>query len=71
MGRCDEYGVEFMLKTRAQHLLRGEDGAVCGVTAVDKDGEEITVNAKAVVLATGSISANKELIKRFYRGEGL
>lgn len=59
--------------TRAQHLITdNSDGAVVGVYAVrpDADGKEsgILIRARSVIIATGSISANKELIKRFYAG---
>ncbi|MGI5971657.1 MAG: FAD-dependent oxidoreductase [Oscillospiraceae bacterium] len=61
-------GVEIMLNTRAYKLLTDEGGAVTGVLA--KQGEnEIQVNAKSVIVATGSISNNKELLDRMYPGE--
>ena len=65
---CDKYGVEIMTNTRAKHLLKGEDGAINGVVAETKD-EEIVIHAKAVILATGSISANQELIRHFYASD--
>jgi len=43
---------------------------VTGVIATRGD-EEITVSAKAVIIATGSISANETLKKRFYPGEDM
>ena len=61
---CARYGVEIMTGTRARHLLT-EDGRVTGVEAEGPDGP-VTVHAKAVILATGSISSNKDLIRRFY-----
>ncbi len=69
MAACESYGVEFMLNTRAKHLVRENDGPVTGVIAEGKDGEEVVIHAKAVILGTGSISSNKDLIRRFYKGE--
>jgi fumarate reductase flavoprotein subunit len=64
-AKCDEYGIEILTRTRARHLIK-EDGKVTGVIAEGRDGEELVVHAKAVAMGTGSISANKELLKRFY-----
>lgn len=70
MDACEKFGVEFMLNTRARHLIRKDNGPVTGVIAETKDGEEVIIHAKAVILGTGSISSNKDLIRRFYNGEG-
>lgn len=64
---CETYGVEIWLNTRARHLIKAEDGSIVGVEADGPDGPEI-IHAKAVILATGSISSNKELVQRFYQG---
>jgi succinate dehydrogenase/fumarate reductase flavoprotein subunit len=53
-------GVEVVLRTRVERLLV-EDGAVCGVVA---DGVE--VRAGAVVVASGGLTRNPELLARFY-----
>lgn len=62
--RCEELGVDIRLKTAAEHLIV-ENGKVVGVKANDPEGE-LEIRAKVVVIATGSISANCELLKRFY-----
>ena len=62
---CARYGVEIVTQTRARHLLQDDDGAVNGVVAETPEGE-LTIHAGAVILATGSISNNQELIRRFY-----
>lgn len=66
---CDQYGIEIITQTRAKHLLKGADGVVIGVEAEGPGGEVLTVHAKAVVLATGSISSNQDLIRRFYASD--
>ena len=59
-----DLGTEFLMETSAQHLLM-EDGRVCGVRCLDKDGEEIVVHAGAVIIATGGFGGNKEeVLKR-------
>ena len=66
LASCEKLGIEILTQTRATKLIRGDDGAVSGVIASGPDGEEIRIDAKAVVLSTGSISSNKDLIARFY-----
>jgi fumarate reductase flavoprotein subunit len=68
LAACKDLGVEILTETRGRHLIRGEDGAVNGVIATHGN-EEITIHAGAVVLATGSISYNKDLVKRFYNSD--
>ncbi len=69
LAKCKELGVEMYTSTRAQHLMTDEDNKVIGVQAINGTGEEVQIMADAVILSTGSISSNKELIKRFYHGE--
>jgi fumarate reductase flavoprotein subunit len=69
LAACERMGIEIVTEARVKKLLKGEDGAVRGVEADLPGGEKLTVNADAVVLATGSISSNKELIRRFYQSE--
>lgn len=64
---CDKLGVEILLETRAAHLIKDGGSRICGVEANGPDGP-LTVHAKAVILATGSISSNQELVHRFYQG---
>lgn len=62
--RCDELEVPILRETRAKHLIV-EEGKVVGVEAENTEGV-FRVHAKATILATGSISANDDLIKRFF-----
>ena len=57
-------GGELLLKTSGKKLLLDEEGSVCGLLAEDEGGE-IEIHAKAVVLAAGAFSRNKELMKKF------
>lgn len=62
---CEKYGVEVMTETRAMHLIKNDEGRIIGVEAEGPIGA-LTVRAGAVILATGSISSNKDLVRRFY-----
>lgn len=58
---AESAGAEFMYNTTATGLIAGEDGTVTGLYAEGKSGT-IQINAKAVVLATGGISCNEDLL---------
>ncbi len=58
-----EKGVNFWLVTQARELVK-EGGRVTGVIA-EKDGREVRVSAKAVLVATGGYANNKEWIKKY------
>lgn len=58
-------GVDFFVNARAFKLIQDEQGAVCGVLA--KHGEaEVVFEGKSVVIATGSLAKNGELLKKFF-----
>jgi fumarate reductase flavoprotein subunit len=57
-------GVDIFLGTPAKRILR-VDGKVAGVTATDSDGNDVSLGAKAVVVATGGYAANPELLDRY------
>lgn len=59
-----ELGVTFLLETPATGILKDENGAVCGVMGVDKDGEEVKVECKAAIICTGGAGCNPEMIKQ-------
>lgn len=59
-----EQGAEILLETPVKSLIK-EDGAVVGVIAVDKNGEEIEARAPSVILATGGFGDNPEMIKEY------
>jgi fumarate reductase flavoprotein subunit len=63
---CGDYGVEILTQTRAKRLIKDAAGKITGVLCEDAAGGALEVEAKAVILATGSISSNEQLIRRFY-----
>ena len=56
--------ITILTNTLANTILT-KDGAACGVVATGKDGETVTVNAKAVLLATGGFGANSEMVESY------
>ena len=61
--RAQELGVEFMLECPGTGLITNDEGAVVGVTARDKDGEEYEISCSSVIVATGGFGHNTEMIK--------
>ena len=70
LNACEKAGVELMTETRGTKLLTDDTGAVIGVIAMQGE-HELEIRAKSVVIATGSIGYNQELLKRLYPGEDL
>ena len=59
---CAELGVDIYVNTPAYELVE-KDGRVCGVLARNVDtNDEYVIDAKAVILCTGGLSNNKELM---------
>ena len=62
-ARAQELGVKVLLETPGKKILKDEDGKVCGVLALDKDGKEITIACKAAIICCGGGGANPDFIK--------
>ncbi len=60
----EKLGGELYFSCPVKGLIR-EGDKVVGLVATDKDGEELRVSAKAVVIASGGFSDNPEMIKEF------
>lgn len=60
----ERFGGKLMVNTPATELIV-KDGVVCGVIAQGPD-TLYTINAKAVILASGGFGANKELVPEEY-----
>lgn len=59
LKKCEELGIEVITDADVREILT-EDNKVTGVKAETPD-ENLTVNAKSVVLATGGFGANEEM----------
>ena len=55
------------MNTWGQKLIQDKNGTVTGVIATNKDGDKITVNAKATIIATGGFFDNKEMREKYLR----
>lgn len=62
---CRKNGIEIRTEARATELHTDDFGAVCGVTVQHKD-ESLTVNASAVVLATGGVAGSISSLHEFF-----
>lgn len=54
-------GVEVLYNTTANKILM-DDGKAVGIVAEGKTGNTVTINAKAVILATGGFGANNDMV---------
>ena len=63
LKKMDELGINVMYETKATDLIF-EDGAVVGVKAEGKTAN-YTINAKAVILATGGFGNNQDMIVKY------
>ena len=59
-------GVQFLVRTSAKKVIRGKDGKITGVIAQTKNGQQINIKTKSVILCTGSFIGNKELLKKYF-----
>ena len=62
---CKKAGVQILLNTTATEILTDANGAAVGVKATGASGETVTVNAKAVVLASGGFGANLDMVVKY------
>ena len=62
-ARAQELGVRFLMETAGKKILKDEEGKVCGVLAVDKEGKELEIACKAAIICTGGGGDNPEFIK--------
>jgi fumarate reductase flavoprotein subunit len=61
--RAKEIGVQILLRTPAERLIKQGDG-IAGVVAEDRSGEPIEARTKAVIIATGGFGDNPQWIKK-------
>lgn len=57
-------GGQILTQTPGTGLIKDDD-RVIGATAKDKEGNEITIKSKAVIIATGGFANNKEMMKKY------
>lgn len=57
-------GIEVMLDTNVTEIVT-ENHKVVGVKVIEEDGTNYIIKAKAVVIATGGFSANREMVEKY------
>jgi fumarate reductase flavoprotein subunit len=62
----EKSNIELFLNTQALRLTVDNNQVVTGAVLQTKDGAEQTMNAKAVILATGGYGRNEEWIKKYH-----
>ncbi len=62
-------GGDVLYSTKATELMI-ENGEIKGIKAEKSDGGTLTINADAVILATGGFAGNQELVTKYF-GEGV
>ena len=62
---AEEEGVDIRTNARAFALICPDPYTVTGLQYVDENGDVVQIDAKAVILATGGMSTNKELLSQY------
>ena len=61
---CEKAGVQLLLSTTAEEILT-DGGKAVGIKATGATGETVTINAKAVILASGGFGANLDMVVEY------
>lgn len=62
--KVKELGIDFRLETKAIEVLH-DGNKVTGIKVQDGKGNQYTINAKAVVIATGGFGANLDMVAKY------
>jgi fumarate reductase flavoprotein subunit len=62
--KAKDTGVQFYMKTPAKKIIKRK-GRIVGVVGEDSSGKEVQIDTKAVIIATGGFSSNKEWVKKY------
>ncbi len=54
----------FFFQTPIKKIIRETDGKVTGAIAYDKEGNEIRIKCKALIVASGGMTGNLDLMKK-------
>ena len=64
---AESLGIDIMIETRGLSLIQATPGGrVTGAIARNRAGAEVTINADSVILATGGMQWNPELLAEFF-----
>lgn len=62
-----DHGGKILMETRATSLIY-KGGKVQGITAVNADGDKITINAQETILASGGFGAKTDMLPKTLKG---
>jgi fumarate reductase flavoprotein subunit len=65
LGHIKERGVPVLTNAPVKKILIDDEGAVTGIRARKTDGTQVTVHAKALIIATGGFASNKEMLRKW------
>jgi fumarate reductase flavoprotein subunit len=63
-GECRKLGITLLTNTPARKLMTGRKGNITGILA-EREGKELKITARSVIIATGGYSGNKELLRKY------
>jgi len=61
---CQDSGTTILYETTAKSILKDSQGKIAGILAM-RNGEELGITAKSVIIASGGYGGNHELLKKY------
>jgi fumarate reductase flavoprotein subunit len=65
-GKYRDGGGQVLLRTSGKEILLDSKGGVAGVAAAGKEGGELRIKTRSVIIATGGFTGNKELLRGYF-----
>ncbi|WP_315114679.1 flavocytochrome c [uncultured Clostridium sp.] len=62
---AEEKKIDIRTMNKATEILKDDEGNIKGVKALDKEGKEYTIDAKAVIIATGGFGGSEEMFVKY------
>ncbi|SNV79290.1 flavocytochrome c [Clostridium cochlearium] len=62
---AEDKKIDVRTMNKATEILKDDKGNITGVKAVDKEEKEYTIEAKAVIIATGGFGASEEMFVKY------
>lgn len=60
-----ESGVQLLTETPVLKLIMDDNNCVAGVVAMDKDGGELRIDSKTVIISAGGYANNPDMVKKY------
>jgi fumarate reductase flavoprotein subunit len=62
--KCKELGVNYLLNTTINKLIKSKNGRLIGVSA-EQAGKSFEITTRCVIIATGGFAGNKKMIEKY------